>query len=125
MRPWPAAGSPTCPKAWWKPTSPRAGSGAFSPTGARPIPAITCSTRAAGSLRRPSRSCSMRCATAPDAENSPAPSQRVVSRLLIDRVGFAENVRLVNLLGPILRVDLLDPDGNGFLAIVQRGHDDL
>jgi hypothetical protein len=44
-------------------------------------------------------------------------------RAPIDSITFAEDIRLVNLLGPFLCLDLCDPDRYRLLAIVQRGND--
>src|SRR3978361_650121 len=45
---------------------------------------------------------------------------RMVSGLLVDGVRFAEDVGFVDMLGPILRVHVLDADRNGVLAVIER-----
>src|SRR5215468_6435716 len=105
--------------------SKRAGSSGCLPTGARPIPAIISSIRAAGSPPRPLHWWSRRCAIA--VQRAPPPDERndtgnsgFVFGLLIKSIALGEDVRLVHFLSPVRRLDLLHCNRHRLLAVMQR-----
>src|SRR5215471_15913878 len=108
-----------CRKAWWSSISQRAGSGACLRTGAHPIPAITSSIPADASPRPPSRWSSMRYAIGPQrtppSDEGDHEGSGLVARLLVERVAFGQDVELVDLLGPVRRLDLLHRDRHRLL----------
>src|SRR5579871_6809208 len=53
-----------------------------------------------------------------------APSHRI-ARLLVERPGLLDDVRLVDLVGPVLRGHVLDRDGYGLFFRAQDAHDVL
>ena len=99
-------GWPMCPKAWCRRISPRAVSSAYSRIGASPIRATTFLSEPPPILRgvRPGGRCATLSAVmqraSQSAANPPEPSKRIVSRLLVDRGGLVQDVRLVDFLRP-------------------------
>src|SRR5579859_4520937 len=54
-----------------------------------------------------------------------ARSQRVVARLLIESLRLGQDIRLIDLLDPIVGGDVFDADGEGALAVVRGCHERL
>src|SRR5262249_51631935 len=50
------------------------------------------------------------------------PFSHRVARLFVERVGLADNVRLVHLLAPFVGVDFFERDRHRFVAVVQYLH---
>src|SRR5437868_7115702 len=48
--------------------------------------------------------------------------RQVVSRLLVDLLRLVHDVGLVDLLSPVVRLDLLHRDGHGLLSVAQHVH---
>src|SRR5215475_13791436 len=103
-----------CRKAWCSNTSKKAASSECLRTGAHPIPAVTCSIRAADNPARPSRWWSMRCDIAPQRTRRPDERDDAdsgfISRLFVERVALGKDIGFVDLFGPVPRFDLLHSD---------------
>src|SRR5579871_2908303 len=115
-----------CRKDWWSNTSEKAVSSGCLRTGARPIPAIISSIRAANPPR-PSRWWSMPCAIAvqrppPADERTYSRNSGFVSWLFIKSTALGEDVRLVDFLHPVRRLDFLHGNRHRLFAVMERRH---